>query len=688
MAAVSDHESLFSLELVVEKLYVPYVTCRFPAVAFRLLDFPTILISHVEKDLATGIKKRIDIDPYYRVPNQFAELQDKNGNFIVKKGKSCLFKIAVDSLAMHLANTPLYIMVIDEYPDVPKLLGNSSLALNEVIDNIKNDIKKNGPTVPSVHGDKGLFKIYSLMGKEIGYMIMGFRLLSLGPGLISHLPSSAFMTRASAAKLQPVQQQTRKRPVENDRQGNVIDEIIEAKVQTKSSATAQSAKRFDLNNTRDIALMTENNQCDALMQTVDMEPEKAISEKAERILKSIETQTEKRRKMPPKPQGFMTPKEESESDDEILLNPNMVLPPPLFYNSKAQPAVQIERDANAYLGYSSVFDDATVEDISGDEHIEEPVEKTREVKQKATPARTAPEQQIQDAKTIVISNIIRANSPKVQNQPLAGLNLAAFGSSEPVFPILTALLAELSKIQNPQFVSNAMQQVNQAHQAQPQGQAQGIPRSKSEEIIKDATELQESAVTSASKKRYRKSKRNVSSASEAVPKNKGWLRKAPEAGVKKTKLVFGLTNTQRLRLAKQNPNWLESAEKDEKAIKLQRRKERQKHVEPEPELETGNLSDTYTEVRRLAAKELAKATLGKSQLMTEQMTMKKTGKTSGSRDSSPNKVKDSRNRSKSPKFKKKTPLLVLFSFTFQPTCILSCSLGTVFLFFSNKIISL
>ncbi|WAR19588.1 MAP10-like protein [Mya arenaria] len=643
----TGQESLFSLELVVEKLYLPYVTCRYPAVAFRLLDFPTILISHVEKDLADGIKQKISIDPYYRVPNQFAELQDKNGNFIVKKGKSCLFKISVDTLAMHLTNTPLYIMVIDEYPEVPKLLGNSSLALSE-LDSIKHDIKTNGHTVPSVHGDKGLFKIYSLMGKEIGYMIMGFRLLSLGPGLISHLPNSAFVKRASEVPKQKSRQQHSKQ------QQSVVEEVIEIKQQQATQAAPPVRKPFDLNSTRDVAAMTEMDKCDALMQTDNFEQDNIdVAEKAEKILKSIETQTERRRKAPQKAPDFMIAKDESESDDEIILNPNMVRPPPLFYNSEAQPTVNIERDINAYLGYSSAFDDATLEDLSEDEHLDKQNLNRlddRKVKESPLSQIHKEEVRVQDAKTIVISNIKGANKTEQSNQQVPAFNLGAFSASEPAFPLLTALLTELSKIQNPQFVNQAMQQVSQAQTsvAAP-AKAGSIQKSKSEEIVRDATELEESAAPLSQKKRSRKSNRSVQQ-TEGVPKGKGWLRKAPEAGVKKTKLVFGLTNTQRLRLAKQNPNWLESAEKDEKAIKLQRQKERQKQKEPEPELETGNLSDTYTEVRRLAAKELEKETLGKSQLMAEVSRTKKLKKRS-SRESSPAKT-----RSKSPKLKKNKQL--------------------------------
>ncbi len=113
-----DQESLFSLELVVDRIKLPKVGCRFPAVAFRLLDFPTLLIYHVEPYHAEAIKEKLTNDVTCEVPEQLRELQDTHGNFIVKKGKSCLFKVPLRTLENHLSNAPLYVMIIDTYPQV------------------------------------------------------------------------------------------------------------------------------------------------------------------------------------------------------------------------------------------------------------------------------------------------------------------------------------------------------------------------------------------------------------------------------------------------------------------------------------------------------------------------------------------------------------------------------------------
>lgn len=62
-----DECSLFSLEIVIDKLKLNDLKCLFPAVAFRLLDFPTLLIKHVEDSLSKQIKAKIKRDTSYKV---------------------------------------------------------------------------------------------------------------------------------------------------------------------------------------------------------------------------------------------------------------------------------------------------------------------------------------------------------------------------------------------------------------------------------------------------------------------------------------------------------------------------------------------------------------------------------------------------------------------------------------------
>ena len=201
-----DVESLFSLEIIVDKLQLPNIQCRFPAIAFRLLDFPTLMIYHVEPELGETIKTKIRIDPLYKLDKQIPELVDKDGCFSMKKGKSCLMKMSPNTLLSHLSSTPLYVMVIDTFPETPKLIGNCTLPLDETMKRVYQDVCKVGLAVPTVGGEKGCYKIFNLMGVEIGSLLLGIRILSLGVGLIPHIPASSISKSSKTeVKLQPNQ---------------------------------------------------------------------------------------------------------------------------------------------------------------------------------------------------------------------------------------------------------------------------------------------------------------------------------------------------------------------------------------------------------------------------------------------------------------------------------------------------
>ena len=168
-------ESLFSLEIVVDKLMLSKTQCRFPAIAFRLLDFPTLIIYHVEPRLGDIIKSKIKMDPLFRLGHHIPELLDKDGSFPVKKGKSCLIKMTGNALLSHLQSTPLYVMIIDSFPDTPKLIGNSTIPLDNTMEKLHTDMCHTGLALPVVQGEKGCYKIYNLMGKEVGYITLGTR---------------------------------------------------------------------------------------------------------------------------------------------------------------------------------------------------------------------------------------------------------------------------------------------------------------------------------------------------------------------------------------------------------------------------------------------------------------------------------------------------------------------------------
>ncbi len=187
-------ETLFSLEVHVESVEELRVPCKLPALCFRLLDFPTMIIHHVSPLDAEKIRQRLRMDGK---ESFFYELKDRFGNFQFRKGKSCLFKASIDTLLVQLQTVPLYAMLMDVWPKKPTLVGSTLIPLKKAIDKISADVFEKGVAVPAFYRDEGDFSVYNLMGSSIAKVKLGFRLLSLGGSLIPHIPTESLGKRIS-----------------------------------------------------------------------------------------------------------------------------------------------------------------------------------------------------------------------------------------------------------------------------------------------------------------------------------------------------------------------------------------------------------------------------------------------------------------------------------------------------------
>lgn len=178
----SPHETLFSLELVIDHVRFDGSRdgVRAPAVGVRFLDFPTLLIYQSGQQDVSSQSGFVDL-----CESPEALSQRDNLKYFFHKGKSCLFKMNLDSLHKHLLNAPLYAMVLDVKDEIPKLLGSSSISLAKVTERIKLDVGKHGS--PSAHGEKLLTSIYNLMGKSIGSISLAYKIVSLGAHSIPHI---------------------------------------------------------------------------------------------------------------------------------------------------------------------------------------------------------------------------------------------------------------------------------------------------------------------------------------------------------------------------------------------------------------------------------------------------------------------------------------------------------------------
>lgn len=183
-------ESLFSLEVIVNFLKLNRARanatpCLFPTIAFRLLDYPIIAISLIEKFDADYLKKRLELNngPFESIDTLpcFTELLDADGRFVFNKGKSCLFRTELVSLRGHLKNTPMYLMILDSFYEPHKLLGTLAVPLDELVDEIYEEtygdehdstlpLSPPPSDAPCIKMSHGVCDIRNLMGNVIGHV--------------------------------------------------------------------------------------------------------------------------------------------------------------------------------------------------------------------------------------------------------------------------------------------------------------------------------------------------------------------------------------------------------------------------------------------------------------------------------------------------------------------------------------
>lgn len=168
-----NDETLFSIELMVESVRIDKEgkVSNELAVGVRLLDFPTLLIYQPQQS-SGGVGQR-------------GECQRRE--YVFNRGKSCFFKMNLNSLHNQLANSPLYTMVLDVKEDIPKLVGTSLISLAKVMDMIRLDVTEHGASAPSSHGERGLVGVCDLKGEKIGSISLSYKLQSLGASLLPHI---------------------------------------------------------------------------------------------------------------------------------------------------------------------------------------------------------------------------------------------------------------------------------------------------------------------------------------------------------------------------------------------------------------------------------------------------------------------------------------------------------------------
>jgi len=503
-----DEETLFSLELIVDQLSLLHtVECRIPAVAFRLLDFPTLLIYHVEPELAHLIRLKL-LEDYQPVPSQLNELKDhKTGAFSVSHGKSCLFRVSPNMLVSSLCSAPLYVMVVDMFPETPKLVASCGLPLNVCACNLYGSIVTNGVSIPAVQGERKELDLCDLMGKKLGTLLLGYRLLSLGASLLSHIPAHNVI-------------HLKTKEVTDKCAYSAVDALTRSVA--KESVVGQKSTNEERSENSEVRQIQEKTFVDSQTQ---IEP---------RGSGSVGTQTLRQRS-----HAGTLRKSSLINDVDDAITTNIVCPPPLFYSSSAfKKTVYRHQDE-----WSSVWQIANDSRSWSDDEtirVEDKYLDTYEdvgchcTKDKYPPSLA--ERQ----------NIIRSD-------PAAERVYHPHNVAE--FPILSALMAEILKFQGMNLVHDNSG-IDTGHQPQYLVHK-----------LKSGIQLPKRDIVKAFEQKL-----SAHKCDNMQTRDKGRVSsKCRSAGASAHRKPFfaGMTNTQRLRLARVNPNLLQQLEAKEVARKIQ-----------------------------------------------------------------------------------------------------------------------
>lgn len=570
-----ETHSLFSLEIVVEKLYLPNISCRFPTIACKLLDFPIITIDLLEKSTAESIRNKVKSQPDWTLPDQFENFKSSEDTFLFKHGKSCLFKICPQTLKSLLLNVPMYVMILDTLPNTPKLTGNASVPLDVAIRKICKDLNKNGPDIPVIYKDTGLLRVYNLMGKEIGYMTFGYRLLYLGSTLLPHITVDESKMESEDAP----QQMLMPGILENDEKDVAIDLNLEMTVGNESK-NKEEALRQGLNVGKNVKAWNSSTEHTENVQTVSQlmlmsDPLKdgkkfpeiiSNTQKLQRAISQAERSVEN---MDPNKNANLVISEQVSKTrvdhqsrylkvpihdtqipiqnlDDLEIEPkekdphHLYRPPPIFYwkcNSKILSSeTELLNNQECDVNIDQVHQ--TDEQLSSGDLIKDPQNNSSIKVEKETLER--------------MSGTLQDNAETKTANALSTKDLNKY-------PYLCGILKELSLID----ISGAIQQIighiKERHSEKSSGASSDHQRAKSKQRHAERT--------------ARQAPMNDGGAEKKLPKNKSWIRCTKQFSGRKSSLEYGLTKTHILRLNKlnlpnDNVNTTKKIQKMEKKLKM------------------------------------------------------------------------------------------------------------------------
>lgn len=559
--AYSESESLFSFEVAVEYLRVDAATvaCRFPAVAIRLLDFPTLLIPNLEKDERDRFKTSFLFDSYEELPLRFKELLDSRGNFQFNKGKSCMFKFDLTALHDHLQNVPLYAMITDLWGDVAKLVGVSTIPLSDIIARMKNDVQLKGLSYPSVHGQKDTFPVFNLMGSQVGVVSLGYRLLSLGTSLIPHIPASSILQGSKQDGRESSRDVDlslpRKQPI--DHVGDISKEAV------KETPHPQHY----------LQQKADPETC-IISGDIDRQNPNYLTNSAGKIQQDLEhnhQETQTNFKRDKDSRGTRRVHVNEYTDVGVVSNTHC--PPPLIFNAQWDSKVKKSSTVPERNRYDHDKRQFSVEEPSWSDSSESYPSKSVELNYR-----------LQDVSPEKVRKVVKRSTGKrldqmppqstnkAPHQDLVRSETAMTGGR--TLPILTALLKELSILTGASSENEFQKGMEEFLMESKENIEPSLLDHEHESHNYSSTpgyKAQPDAGQAPYHQKHQSCRhKHCAKPSKPVPSTKGWLRQEPVFNKRETKLHFKMTYSQKLRLKKNNPEMLKTIEAEEERQSLLR----------------------------------------------------------------------------------------------------------------------
>ncbi|XP_032347704.1 microtubule-associated protein 10 [Camelus ferus] len=483
-----------------------------PAVAFRLLDFPTLLVYPPGGPAAPAPEPRPGLVSFGR-------------------GKSCLFRLHGATLHRLLLRTPLYALLLQLPPGrptaAPQLLGACSISLAAAVHKVL------GPAASGCsQGHRGSFPLHDREGKRTGDIALGYRLTDLGSSLLGHLERPVTSTGGGVA-------------------GAEVQKAVEV-----SSQTLPGRQQLQLPN-------SEPSPRDADKPLVDVKISGAQKDLKEKVFHS-KTNSDNTGSVENGKTSYVicssgsSKKSVSPPNQEVTeldVETNIICPPPLYYthltHKKAPPKqgkITIEPQLNAAEELDDTF---LAGKLVNPPARTNPLEHTNSAAHERPPVLINPSH-VQD---IGASNQTTDHSQTEQNRINTIRQL----------PLLNALLVELSLLYNQPVASPTHIHPHLAwlyrteDKKSPESSAKSTCKSESKDKLSVGENEKSGSLL------YKKNE------SENLKKAKCFEKKGgtPQKRVPRGKLLYGLTNTLRLRLKQTNPDMLVVHEKREQYRKMQ-----------------------------------------------------------------------------------------------------------------------